>query len=477
MMKRHGWVLLIVLVLAGVLFSAVSFASARQSMRETTQSEWTTLFSDTFTTTLSVWTIGHEGAAGYEWGVVPYVWEGTPGHGLWAAGGGDLGQNQEWASGTYTNGMSTLAVAGPFTLTQDVVDLRLTARVLNASLPGDSLYLAFSRDGVEPISWGSPVATSGSAWQTEVRFTGALDAGERVWVFILFQSGQTGLAQGPLIDSVTVEARIQYGAYLPLIRLDPTPTPIPHFYDDFTDPASGWFVGWAQRYNVYTDRRGVYHEGLEDVAEMLYRDGTYQIQIPLTWHGWGDVDTWFVWPAEMAPLPSSAYPLPQNYCIELTGRIPKTWSPDSEGGAELQAPDLSHWGIVFGANEARSELYTFQINNRGNIGIVGFHNYIYPGGRDESTPDNAEWPIYLWPDNQPEYWSKKSFAWPSDVFRTLKVHVQGDRADFFLNGEKIATANIPGMPRARVGLIGGDYEITPTFIEFASFYYDPLCTP
>ncbi len=473
-MKRHSWVLLSVLVLAAVLLSAVNLVSARQSLRRTAQQEWTTVFSDTFTTASPVWTITDESDTGYEWGVVSYTWEGTPGNGLWAAGGGELGALQEWSTGSYPGRIETIAIAGPFVLTREAIDVRLTAQVLNASLPNDLLHLSLSTDGESPTDW-TPVPDSATEWQTVTKSIGTLEGGESVWVFLRFYSDDGGV-QGPLIDSLRIEARYRSEVYLPLVRIDPTPTPLPIFFDDFTDPSSGWYVGWAQRYNVYTNLWGVPYARWEDVAEMLYHNGTYQIRVPLTWHGGGDVDSWKVWPAEVAPLPASSYPIPDSYCIEVTGRIPRTWA--RYPGDPLVAPHLAHWGIVFGADEALSEIYTFQINSQGNLGIIGFHDYRYPGNRNPNLPGNIEWPIYRWPGHEIYgNWSDAQHGGPADVFKTLRVHVRGGHADFIVNGELLATANIGGMPRDRIGLIGGSYEVTPLVIELASFRYDPYCTP
>jgi hypothetical protein len=480
-MKRHTWIFPAVLVLAALMLFAVNLVSARPVNRYSVEPVWTTVFSDTFATALPVWTVTDETGTGYQWGARPYMHEGMQHHGFWSAGGGDLGGLQQWSTGTYPGGIETVAVAGPFTLARDAVEVRLVARILNASLEEDLFRLSLSRDGDSPIEWNR-VGLSASGWQTVTQTVtqtgGAFRAGESVWIFMHFYSDQGGV-QGALVDHLAVEARYRQDVFLPMIRLDPTPTPPPLriFHDDFTDPSSGWFVGWAQRYNSYTNAHGAYISRLEDVAEMLYRNGTYQIQVPLTWHGGGGVvDSWKVWPAEVAPLPASSYPIPDSYCIEVTGRIPKTWALNP--GDPLIAPHLAHWGIVFGANESLSEIYTFQVNSQGNLGIIGFHDYRYPGNRNPLVPGNIEWPIYRWPDYEIYgNWSDAQHGGPPDVFKTLRVHVRGGRADFIVNGELLATANIDGMPRDRIGLIGGSYEITPVVIEFDSFRYDPTCTP
>jgi hypothetical protein len=246
-------------------------------------------------------------------------------------------------------------------------------------------------------------------------------------------------------------------------------------YDQFSDPASGWHEGWAQRHNVYWKDWWTYINRMENVAEMSYVNGTYEIYVPMDYRGGGDADTWFVWPAEMAPLPGGE--LPDAYCIETRARETST--------SAANQPWWSHWGIVFGADgDSRvdgrpTEVYTFQINSHGNLGIVGFHDYIYPGNRGTNpSGPNYEWPIYRWPGNdETRYWSEDQYGSGLHNYNTLRVGVDGVQARFYVNGQHVATASIPDMPRDKIGLIGGDFEVTPTEIQFDYFLYDPNCTP
>lgn len=477
-MVKRAWVLLLVLALAAGLLCAVSLVAARHAtVSRIDQTPWVTVFTDTFTASQPEWTITDRGTidpTGYEWDIAAYTrtvgTDAVEDHGLWAAGGGITGSQQSWYTGTYTNNMMTLAVAGPFTLSESVADVRLSAQVLNRVATGDSLIVELSRDGKNPPAGATPVPADSDSWQTITRTAGSFHAGEAVWIYLRFVSDGSGVASGPLLDDIILEAISRFDTYLPLVRLDPTPvptptpTPIPVYVDDFSDPTSGWYTGWAERYGYSPV------PGIQEVAEMSYDNGHYQIYIPMDFRGGGNVDTWFVWPAEMAPLPNTQ-PLPDRYCVEARAVFADASSDHN--------PWWAHWGIVFGANAARSEVYTFQINADHKVGALRLHNYTYPGNRQpfDGTEVNVEIPIVRWWDNKDnDHWSKDGFGNPSTEYNTLKVEVDGNTARFYVNGTQVASGDISGMPRDRVGVIGGSWEVTDFTIAYDYFRYDPSCS-
>jgi hypothetical protein len=268
---------------------------------------------------------------------------------------------------------------------------------------------------------------------------------------------------GPLIDDIKLEALHLFNVYLPLVRVDPTPTPTPTplvYYDDFSDPASGWSVGPAYRYNEWCRWGWDCHSGYEAVAYMGYDEGHYRIYVPMDWRGGGDVDTWFVWPAEMAPMDEALTPLTENYCIEVKGILANSW--------ETYQPWWAHWGIVFGADETGKQLYTFQINANHRVAVLRYQDYIYPGDIQGDSDVNVETPI--------SYWSNREYGNSTDEYNVLKVFVQGSRADFYVNGAHVEDVNIPDLPRAQIGVIGGSWEVTPVEVKFDYIRYTPNCT-
>ena len=473
-------------LLGVLLLVGLGFALGRSPAYGTgNQKGATVIFSDTFMT-MSAWQVADYADTGYEWGLAPYSRTVGAGlvddQGLWAAGGGLRGAAQAWPTGTYTNAMMTVAVAGPFTMTQAVAEVRVRALVLNRTAPGDQLTVALSLDGRNPLGdHAVAVPADPTTWQEISRAAGPFQAGERVWIFLLFISDGSGVDAGPLIDDVTLEIIYSHDVYLPLVRLDPTPTPtptptpLPIYTDEFTDPNSGWKTGWVLRHNIY-ERHGVLYNRWENVAQLSYINNNYRMMVPMDWRGpGGDALTWFVWPAEIAPLPSGASPLPDSYCVETRARIANSW--------ENYQPWWAHWGVVFGANatesgDALTEIYTFQINAHLKIGMLRYHNYVYPGNIQpiDGSQVNVEIPLVRWSGSANPAWSERGFGSGTANYSVLKVWVHGTRAEFYINGGWIASADIGDMPRAGVGLIGGSAEVTPVEVDFDYFRYDPTCT-
>jgi hypothetical protein len=321
---------------------------------------------------------------------------------------------------------------------------------------------------VSPLVWNDiPPATTD--WQTVSRTAGPLGKGDEIYIFLLFHSDSRDVTTGPLIDEIVLEVLPIYDVYLPLVRLDPTPTPMPIYTDDFSNSASGWYVGEATRIN----NRGTRDDPdlrEEVVAQMSYDAGHYNIYVPMDVRGGGDAVTWFVWPAEMAPLPAEMTPLAACYSVETRARF----RTDAD-----YTPWWGHWGIVFGANAARTDVYTFQVNANHKLGMLRLYNYTYPGDRQplDGEQVNVEIPIYRWPRSDSDgHWSRDTYGGASYLYKTLKVVVDGNRATFFINGDRVVSADVSGMPRDRVGVIAGSWEVTPIDVVFDYFRYDATCS-
>lgn len=240
------------------------------------------------------------------------------------------------------------------------------------------------------------------------------------------------------------------------------------YYDNFSNPASGWHTGEDQRYNFWDPN----WLGWETVSYINYRDNHYRFYIPFTRHAGGDVDTWWVWPAVSAPLPDVMRPIPENYCIEARARFV------SHTGSGIIW--WAHWGIVFGANEGFNNFYTFQINDNRNRALLHFPSYVYPGNNNiryrsvyNDNWTNIELRLIDWrPDG---YQFDNIHTNPS--YNTIKVVVRNGRVDFYVNGVWMERYNFgPGLPRAKIGLIAGNWEVTPQELLVDYFRYDPACS-
>jgi hypothetical protein len=449
-----------------------------------TSNGWTAVFTETFTNTLSLWTFTETTTTGYQWGVIPYTkMVGSTkvnDFGLWATGGGTEGEQLVWPSDTYTNNMNTIAVAGPITLAQGTTDVRLSIDVVNNIDPSDVFSVGLSLDGSHFID-AEVVTTEPLSWQSVEWISSAANGADKVWILFQFASDAAGVNTGPspLVDNISLAVQSESSIYLPFIIIDPTPTPtptptpIPDYRDDFDNPTSGWYIGPAMRLNRrYLNGEWVYV--WEAVNWLDYLDGHYQMYIPLTAHGGGDVDTWFVRTVEYAPMPQEMSPLPQNYCVEVSAYMAGDYDPDYL---------LAHWGVVFGGDAAKTKVYTFQINSLGRFHILLYDNYVYPGRRvDPHFPgENIE--IKLYNVGSEFEWGNPHIPLNSSHYHnTLKAAVKGDQLNVYINGQCVLdgygnclTANIPGMPRDRVGLLGCSWEPTPVDIRFDYFRYDPFC--
>lgn len=477
-LRRQRYVLVtgFLMMFGLILFAGLADAVSERLSPGASEVVWTTVFSDTFDTLSPAWSITDNTSGQYRWGVTPYTRTvGTvivEDAGLWSAGGGTAGSTQSWPAGTYANNMLTWAVIGPFTSTHKVWAMRVRADVQNRIAAGDSLFIGLT-DAPQNGNYDGLTLTDGSsAWQ-EVAWSTTQFVDAPVWIMLVFISDGQHVDAGSLVDNMTLEFNLGTHVYLPLVRRDPTPTPTPtptsqpFYFDDFNNANSGWFTGEAIRYNEWCRWGWDCHAGDEVVANLSYTGGTYAIDVPLSWHGGGDVDTWFVWPAQAAPLPWSA-PMPDRYCIEVRGKIANAW--------ENYQPWWAHWGIIFGANADMTELYTFQVNANHNYSAFRIHNYTYPGNKQplDGEEVNVEIPIVPWcidaygdPCDLPLI--------PTEAYNTLKVAVKGNVVDLYVNDVKLDFGDVIGMPRAKIGLIGGSWEVTPVQLRLDYFRYDADC--
>lgn len=240
------------------------------------------------------------------------------------------------------------------------------------------------------------------------------------------------------------------------------------YRDEFSDPTSGWHTGEDQRYNFWDPN----WPGWETVSYINYQDGHYRFYIPLTRHAGGDVDTWWVWPAVSAPLPEAMKPIPDNYCIEARARFV------SHTGSGIIW--WAHWGIVFGGNEPFTDLYTFQINDNRNRSVIHYPYYAYPGNNNiryrtvyQDYQTNVEHRLIDWENDGYQFYNINS----NPAYNVIKVVVHGGRVDCYVNDVWMVRYDFgPGLPHDKIGLIAGNWEVTPQELLVDYFRYDPACS-
>lgn len=207
-------------------------------------------------------------------------------------------------------------------------------------------------------------------------------------------------------------------------------TLVGYFFDDFSNPASGWQVAYDPLYTL------------------RYLDNEYSLYVPLDFRGGGSVDTWFAQPAVLAPVnPPSGSP----YCVSVD-----TYFASQPGWWEQHS-------LIFGASADKHILYRLETNVNGDWAVAKYRNYHMPYGGIHA--DNQL--IIDWHEETGEHVN------PGNGRNHLKVIVSGTTATFYINGHALDFASgLNDLPSLNyVGVIGGSYEVTPVDSRFDNFMW------
>ena len=219
------------------------------------------------------------------------------------------------------------------------------------------------------------------------------------------------------------------------------------FFDDFSNPNSGWPIVAKK---VIPETNTYYR--------LRYDNGQYRIMIDA-----GGPYIWFHQPDALAPY----RPPTDKYCVETRVRLVKGADPYEAWGGNAY-PYWANGGLIFGINEANTNLYALCTSVGDNqMGWFVAHNPVYkyplkgcnyldnPGiGQDAGALNISQW-------------------------HTFKVGVDGNSFTIYIDGQNKGTYHLSGLSSTtRVGLIGGDYEITPVDYRFDDFRVTPnaACT-
>ncbi len=207
-------------------------------------------------------------------------------------------------------------------------------------------------------------------------------------------------------------------------------TLVGYFFDDFSDPASGWQIAHDPLYTL------------------KYINSEYSVYVPLDSRGGGNVDTWFDQPAALAPVNP---PSGSNYCVSVD-----TYFASRPGWWEQHS-------LVFGASADKHILYRLEANVNGDWAVSKYTNYHMPYGGIHG----GNVTIIDWHEESGEHVRK-------DQGRNhLKVIVLGTTATFYINGTALDYATgLSDLPYLNwVGVIGGSYEVTPVDSRFDNFMW------
>jgi hypothetical protein len=231
------------------------------------------------------------------------------------------------------------------------------------------------------------------------------------------------------------------------------------YYDSFSDPSTGWTTHSAQSGLEGCDFA---REHLDYKYNLYYENGRYKVYVPLDCRAGGDHgDTRHIYPLTFPPgvkRPSA------RTCVAMGGSF-EDWDPY-----------WSFYGLVFAASDDMKTVYSLEANNLGDWAIIKRQDYQYPG---PNHPYLNESRTSVKPDTG--YVGGQRYPGKTAYERNdLKVEIGTSELIFFLNGLKIYELNDPYIVNEvralrNVGIIGGNWEITPTRIGYDYFYMDVGC--
>jgi hypothetical protein len=441
---------------------------------------WQEIYFEDFSSGLGAgWvTIDANGAEGgdYEWGTGFYTYTSAPAS-VWATGGG-VGGLGLVASDTYSypNNVDSWLVYGPLEV-EDVFKVEASFDWwLDSESGGDWFGWCLTTEDVLNGGECNEVRLSGPS-STWISGTVSMDVtpGITTPVYLAFHFTSDGNSDndpdnlnrtGAFLDNVRISGDYGLITYMPLVRRDPTPTPTPtptpsglNFYDDFSNNSNGWRTHQAEcclDSSICFDAR----EHLSYKYSLFFQDGEYRVHVPLDCraspsqnHG----DTRHIMPVSYAP--GIVRPTGET-CIQARGRVER-W--DSY---------WSFWGLVLAGSSDMKTIYTLEVNNLGNWGIIRRDGYLYPGMNHPTDDLNIQTLVVPYSEANAQRYPANAFP----AYNTLRVRINGDTVWVYINGQQVHKFTHGVISDLRyVGLIGGDWEITPTQIGYDYFYLDEGC--
>lgn len=221
------------------------------------------------------------------------------------------------------------------------------------------------------------------------------------------------------------------------------------FYDDFSDPSSGW-----PKKSVLVIPETDTHYRLR------YEYGHYRIMVDP-----GGPPIWFYQPDALAPY----RPPTDKYCVETRVRFMKDQPPYDSSTWDYY-PFWANAGLVFGVDEANHNLYAMclSVGADGKLGWFVVNN-----------------PVYSYPKKGCNYVNgvvggEDAGSLAMEAWHRFQVSVDGNSVTVYIDGVRKGSWTMYGLSdTTRVGLIGGDYEVTPVDVRFDNFRVVPnvACYP
>lgn len=214
------------------------------------------------------------------------------------------------------------------------------------------------------------------------------------------------------------------------------------YYDDFSNAGSEWPIRTRPMNDDHGNPQGYWHQD--------YRNGEYRIYIENGNVPWD----WFYQPNALAP-----YRPPTNkYCVETSVKFNHgNW--------------WANMGLVFGANEANTDLHVLCLYEDADPNQLGWFLI---------RNDHYEFPKYGCANYNYKIEGDDRSGTSRSGWNKLQVSVNGNNVKVYIGGNYKGSWDMSGLSsKTRVGVIGGDYELTPVDIRFNYFRVLPnqACTP
>ncbi len=383
--------------------------------------------------------------SGHGWGIEPI----DPGinFGAWVDG---AMQDVTFNTGeTYVNDMETWLVFGPIANSEDIWELRVAFNYFIQIKEGDYFKVAYSTDGeyfqgleITSLQMVAP------AWASATVPFNVGRGNSQLWLGFGFTSDASDVAQGVWLDDITLLANYGTRLALPLVYKNWAPER-PGFFDDFSDPASGW----PQR--VY-NRPG--SDG--DFMWVGYRDATYRMKVLLNYDGANNRKMGAV----RAPYDNDY----TNYDVSVDHYF-------ARASDQVVTPKDGKGGLIFAANDAFSTAYVFEWNFQGNCAVTRFDDLSLPVS--ELGGDLDETPIMGW--RACGTYGLIGDAYGADDTNHLLVEVRGNRARIYVvndgNKRKVTEFTADFLKtHHNVGLLTGAFDLTPVESRFDNFEVVPV---
>ncbi len=237
-------VIIALVLILGLLFVALSiaWAASNRAPANGLPVGLTTIFEEDFESALGPsWTISDlDGAVSgeYYWSRTDQAANGGT-FSAWATGGGAEGALLQPGVDDYPNSSASVMVHDPVDLSV-YNGARLSFDVwYKTQSTFDVLEVGASTDGLNYSSLAVYSGDSGG-WLSKELDLSAYAGQTSVYVRFYFSSNAASTDKGVFLDNIRLEGTRTYYSYVPLSRLDPTPEPPIFYFDDFSDPTSGW---------------------------------------------------------------------------------------------------------------------------------------------------------------------------------------------------------------------------------------------